>query len=121
MSNEAVGWNDALRFGLELVALAGWWLFGWNTSEGAPRWLVAILFTVGAGTAWAVFRVPGDPGPAIVAVPGFVRLGLEAVVMIVAGIGLARQYGIKTALVFAAVVAIHYGFDHHRLRTLIQN
>ncbi len=69
----------AIRFLLELVGLFALGYWGWTQHSGALRVILTILLPVVAATAWAIFRVPGHPGDAPVAVPGFIRLLLEAI------------------------------------------
>ncbi len=70
----------AARFALELVALGAcaWW--GWTARDDAWRFVLAIGLPALVAAAWGIFRVPGDPANAPVAVPGLVRLALEAAV-----------------------------------------
>ena len=111
-------WNLALRFLLELAALAGfgvwgWLSFGWIAAIGAPGVAAAL---------WGVFNVPGDPtrsGRAPVPVPGWLRLGLELVILYGAvwalfdvGYGpLGKSLGLITAL--------HYALSFDRLGWLL--
>ncbi len=94
--------NLALRFLLELAALAALGYWGWVTHDGAARWVWAAGLVIGAAAVWGVFRVPGDSGPPVVAVPGWVRL-------LIAG-------GRTTlGLVFSAVVVAHYAISYDRI------
>ncbi len=77
---EMAGWNLALRFGLELAALAGIATAAWRAADGPWRWVAAVALPLIAATAWATFIVPNDPsrsGRAPVEVPGSIRLALE--------------------------------------------
>jgi hypothetical protein len=69
--------NAAVRLPCELAALYGIAAGMWSWTESV---LLTIVVTVAAATAWAVFRVPDDPGDPPVAVPGPVRLTIEAAV-----------------------------------------
>lgn len=77
MSNHPI--NLALRFVLELAALAAMGYWGWTQHQGVWRLVWTLGLPLVAAALWGVFRVPGDPGSAPVAVPGPVRLLLELV------------------------------------------
>lgn len=64
---------------------------------------------------WGVFRVPGDPGDAPVAVPGPVRLLLEAVFFATAVVLLDAAGQSNTALVFGSIVVLHYLASYDRV------
>jgi hypothetical protein len=89
------GWNLALRFALEVLALAGLAVGAWALTDGALRWVACIVVPLLAAVAWGTFNVPGDPsrsGRGPVAVIGRQRLLVEVVVL---GLGSA-------ALLYAA-------------------
>ncbi|MEX2373605.1 MAG: YrdB family protein, partial [Dehalococcoidia bacterium] len=82
--------NDGVRFLLELAALAALVAWGWDSGEAWwSRVLLGLVVPALAATAWAVFRVPNDPGSAPVAVPGPLRLLLEAAFFVGATLALA--------------------------------
>jgi hypothetical protein len=112
---EKAGWNDALRFLLELIALAGWGMLGHSLGRGAARWVFAVVMPVAVATVWAVFRVPNDPGPAPVEVTGQVRILIEAAVFGGAVYGISRQLGAGPAVGFLAVTLLHYALAWERL------
>lgn len=67
-----------LHFLLELCALACVAIWGWRSSDNLlAQVLLGIGLPVALAAVWAVFRVPGDPGPARIAVAGPVRLAIE--------------------------------------------
>ncbi|NLF13672.1 MAG: YrdB family protein [Anaerolineaceae bacterium] len=107
--------NLALRFFLELAALAAMAYWGWTTHEGAPRFLWTIGLPVVAAALWGIFRVPNDPGPAPVAVPGRVRLLLEALFFGGAVVLLVRAGQPVAAGILAALLVIHYVAAHQRV------
>ena len=81
---DMAGWNLALRFGVELVALVGLGAGG-SSLGGALGAILAIVLPLTGAAAWAVFNVEGDPsrsGRAPVPVPGSVRLAVEAAVFV---------------------------------------
>lgn len=97
-----------LRFLLEMVALAALGYWGWTQHEGFMRILWTIGLPVVAATLWAVFRVPGEGGDPIVAVPGVVRLLLEAALFVAAVLLLRAANQPQLATILAIVVVLHY-------------
>ncbi len=98
----------AARFLLELVALGAYAWWGWSAREDAWRFVLAVGLPVLVAVAWGVFRVPGDPRDAPVAVPGLVRLALEAAVfggaVALLAIGGQREWAIGLAI---AVIVLY--------------
>jgi hypothetical protein len=113
--------NLALRFVLELVALGGLALLGWTLGGDGWALLPAIGLPVAAAAAWGTFRVPNDPGAAPVAVPGPVRLALEAVVFGGGVVGFAAAGHTTVALVVGAVMAGHYIVSYDRVLRLLRD
>jgi hypothetical protein len=107
--------NAAGRFVLELVALYGVGRGVWEASGN----LVAVVVVAGlAAFVWGRFRVPDDPGPAPVAVPGVVRLVIEMVVLIGGGVGLAAAHG-RVAVIYFGVLLVHYATTRRRLQHVL--
>lgn len=108
--------NAAVRFGCELVALYGIGAGAWSTTG-------SVVLTAGlpliAATLWGVFRVPDDPGPPPVEVPGVLRLLLEGAVFVGGVLGLWAAHGLPAASVFAAVVGVHYATSPARVRYVL--
>lgn len=116
------GWNLALRFGLEVAALVALGLAGWKLGVGATHWILAVGFPVTAAVAWTTFNVAGDPsrsGRSPVEVSGWVRLGLELVVLIggASAIWLVGRPGIAVGL--SLLVVVHYGASLDRVGWLV--
>lgn len=107
--------NLALRFALELAALAALGYWGWATHSGAARFVWTIAVVVGAAAVWGVFRVPGDGGPPVVAVPGWVRLMIEAVFFTGATVALFSAGQVTLGVVFAVIVVVHYAISYDRV------
>ena len=115
--------NLALRFLLELVALfaLGWW--GWSITDNWSRFVLAVLFSLVAAAIWGTFAVPDDPsrsGEAPVVVRGWIRLGLELIVLGAAVIGLASVGRGSFAIVFLVVVVFHYLLSIDRISWLLE-
>ncbi|MFB6106655.1 MAG: DUF2568 domain-containing protein, partial [Halobacteriaceae archaeon] len=111
--------NLALRAVLEVAALVAFGYWGWTTHAGSARVAWAVGAPVAVAAVWAVFRVPGDPGDAPVAVPGPVRLALEVVLFAAAASLLWAAGATVAAVVFGALVVGHYGLAGERVRWLL--
>lgn len=109
--------NLALRGLLELAALCGVALWGLRTADGLAGIGLAVGLVAVVAVLWGVFRVPDDPGPAPVAIPGPARLALEGVLF---GLATAALFSLSAivGLLFGAHVLIHYAIDHERVRWL---
>lgn len=115
--------NLAVRFILELAALVSMGLWGWRAGSGSLRFVLAALIPLAAAVLWGVFAVPDDPsrsGAAPIAVPGLVRLVLEAAVFAV-GIWTLRDSGfMRTSLALGMVVLVHYALSFDRIAWLLR-
>lgn len=111
--------NLAVRFLLELAALSAYAAWGWHRGEGWMRWVLAIIIPLIAATIWGIFRVPNDPGPATVAVPGLVRLLIEAVFFILAVLALFQMQHEKLGWTMAALLVLHYIVSYDRVLWII--
>jgi hypothetical protein len=115
--------NLALRFFLELAALAGFALLAWQSASGWWRFVIAVLVVIIAMALWGIFAVPNDPsrsGNAPVPVPGIVRLVLEFALLL--GGAYAWYLGgfALIATVFTALVVFHYLLSIERIMWLLQ-
>ena len=119
---EMASWNLALRFGLELAALVAIRMGAWAMTSGALRWATAIGLPVAAAAIWGIFNVLGDPsrsGEAPVAVPGWVRLALELLIL---GGGVGALYAAERtnlAIVFGILIVFHYAVSRSRIQWLL--
>lgn len=109
-----------LHFLLELAALAG--MVTWGFHPVHSTWQ-KILFGIGlpilAAAVWGIFRVPNDPGQALIAIPGALRLALELVFFCGAAFALYAAGHTTAAVVFAAATLLNYGMMHDRVRWLL--
>lgn len=103
--------NAVGRFVLELAALYGIARGVWGASESL---VAALVVAAMAAFVWGRFRVPDDPGPAPVAVPGVVRLVIEATILVGGGVGLATADDVLAVVYFIALV-VHYATTRRRL------
>ena len=116
--------NLAIRFFLELMALVAMGFWGWRQGGGMTRYVLAALVPLAAADLWGIFAVPGDPsrsGSPLVAVPGALRLGLEAAFFAFAVWALYRLGNISLARTTAAALAVHYAVSYDRLAWLIRS
>ena len=118
MSNHVA--NLALRFLLELCALAALGYWGWTQHQGVTRWLLAILVPLTAATLWGAFRVPNDGGAPVVTVPGVARLGLEIVFFVAAVAALYAADRPRVALFFGGITLMHYAISYDRVLWLLR-
>lgn len=107
--------NLAFRFLLELGALTSYAYWGWTQHEGILRLLLAIGIPVIGATVWAVFRVPGEPAEAPVAVSGKVRLLIELVIFGLAIFLLSQADAQTAAIILALLVIVHYALSYDRI------
>lgn len=116
------GWNLALRFGLELAALVGLAMGAWAVPSGGVRWFAVVLVPLTAAAIWGVFNVVGDPsrsGEAPVEVPGWVRLGIEMVILGGGAEGFYLSERPTIAIGFGVLVAVHYALSLSRIQWLL--
>jgi hypothetical protein len=112
------GANLALRFGLEVGALAtlGWW--GYENGDGAAQWPMAVGLPLAAAALWGTFTVAGDPsrgGEGLIQVPGVVRLAGELGLFGLATWALSDLDHANLAVGFGAATVVHYGISHERV------
>jgi hypothetical protein len=103
--------NFGLHFLLEIFAFVAIGYRGFNSYINTEN---RILFGIGLplilAIIWGVFRVPNEPGPAIVAIPGWSRIFLEWSVFSLAIWCLANTGQSSLAWIFAFLVVANYGF-----------
>lgn len=115
--------NVAVRFLLEVAALAAFAMYGWRlTDDGVLRVVLAVLLPFVAASLWGVFAVPGDPsrsGSAPVPIPGSARLVLELLFFAGAAWALSQRSTVWAAAL-AGVTVIHYTVSLERILWLIR-
>ena len=115
-----LGPNEVLRFVLEIAALVALGIWGWNAFDGPLNVVAAIGVPLAAAAVWGAFRVPNDPGPAPVAVPGPVRLVIELCFFAVAVVLLYAAGQQLPALVLGGLVVLHYAIGYRRIEWLLR-
>lgn len=119
MSMTTVGLG--LHFLLELCGLFAIAYAGFRIGDALPmRLLLGVALPIVAALVWGVFRVPNDPGAAIVAVPGPLRLLIEwAVFGAAIGMLFAAGQPLWSAVLLAAVV-VDYVIMYERVLRLLR-
>ena len=112
--------NLAFRFFLELAVLLVMGVWGWRSGDGWMRCLLALGLPLVMATLWGVFRIPNDPGPAPVAVPGLLRLALELAYFGFATWALFDIGAVTAGWVFGLAVAVHYLISYDRVGRMIR-
>ena len=115
--------NLAIRFLLEVVALLAVGVWGWNQSDGWFRFVLMLGIPLVAAVVWGTFAVPNDPsrsGSAPIAVPGILRLVIEAVIFIFAVLVLYDLGFTTLSGLFGIIVVIHYLASYDRVLWLIR-
>ena len=115
--------NLGFRFLLEMVAMVGFGIFGWNLGSGLLRYIYAIIIPLFAGALWGTFAVPEDPsrsGSAPVPVGGLLRLFLELLIFFAASLAYHLSGYPQIAYFFGAAVILHYLISYDRIAWLIR-
>jgi len=115
--------NLALRFFLELAALASFGIWGYHQSETGLRIVMAVLLPAGFAVLWGVFAVKGDPsrsGKTIVQTPGVVRLLLELALFGAATWMMQDLDYPRMGLMFGIVIVLHYVLSFDRIAWLLK-
>jgi hypothetical protein len=115
--------NLAVRFILELAALAALAYWGWTQHTGVLRYLLTVGLPVLGAVLWGVFAVPGDrsrSGDAPVPVPGILRLLLELLLFGFAAWCLYDAGLVLLANIFGIIVLVHYIISYDRIIWLLR-
>lgn len=117
------GANLALRFGLELAALAGLATAAWRLPPGAARWVAVVAVPVAAAVIWGTFNVPGDPsrsGGAPIVVPGWLRFAIELTILGSGAAAFTVSGRRELGLIMAGLVVVHYATSIPRVTWLLR-
>ena len=112
--------NLALRFFLEIAALFIFGFWGWQARTDPLRYLLAVGLPLAAAAIWGTFRVPGDPGDAPVAIPGFLRLLIELMFFSAAALALVNAGSAVAGGIFGGLVLLHYAVSHERIARILR-
>lgn len=117
--------NLAVRFLLELCILIAYGMWGWHLGVSHELTWVSYVAAIGlpliAAALWGIFRIPNDPNPAPVAIPGQLRLLLEwglfgSSVWMLYRLGYSRA-----GLIMGVIVVIHYMVSYDRAWAMLRN
>jgi hypothetical protein len=101
---------------LEVGAIAAYGCWAWSMHAGLSRAVWALGAMIVAATVWDAFQVPGDIGlRPVIAVPGWVRLTLEAAFFTGSVCAFASAGAPVLATCFGLLVGIHYALTHRRV------
>jgi hypothetical protein len=112
--------NLVVRFALELAIVAAYGYWGWTQHDDVFGVMLATGVPLLAAILWGTFRVPDDPGPALVAVPGPLRLALELILFAGAVLALALADRPMWAWALGIVVLLHYIVSYDRVVWLLR-
>lgn len=116
------GWNLALRFALELAALAALGAAAWTVAPGFWRWIAVGAVPLLAAAAWGTFNVVDDPsrsGEAPVEVAGAIRLTIELAILAAGVVALVVAGRREPAGLIAVLVVFHYVMSWSRIQWLL--
>jgi hypothetical protein len=92
-----------------------------HQSAGWLQYMEALGIPVIAAVLWGVFRIPNDPNPAPVQVPGIVRLILELGLFGFAIWALLDLGHINLSMTMGLLVILHYLLSYDRTWAMLRN
>ena len=110
--------NLAVRFFLEVAALAAMGFWGWKQGAGVLRFVLALAIPLIAAVVWGTFAVPHDPsrsGQALIPVPGMLRLALEVLFFTCALWALSNSGATTPSWILGSVILVHYALSYDRV------
>ena len=117
-------WQLALRFVLEIGALAAISVWAWHAAgHGAMGWAAAVAAFLAVAAAGGTFAVPDDPsrsGKAPVAVSGWLRMALELAVFFGGAAAMASLHAWRWFDPFIAGLVVHHVGTRARIQWLLQ-
>ena len=115
--------NLAVRFLLELGALAVLGAWGWNQGGGMSRYVAAFGLPLATAVLWGTFAVPHDPsrsGGAPIAIPGVARLVLELAVFIAGTVALFSLGRTGLGWLYGITAGLHNVLSYDRITWLLR-
>ena len=112
--------NLAVRFMLEIAMLIALGYWGWHLS-GVGRYVAVAGLPIAAAVLWGMFRIPNDPKPAPVAIPGILRLLLEWGLFGFAAWALYDLGHSTVSIVLSGIVIVHYFVSYDRSWAMLRN
>lgn len=114
--------NLGVHFLLELAAIGAVAYWGFKIGSGwLARAALGMLLPLILAAVWGIFRVPNDPGPALVAVPGWLRLLIEWGIFALAAWSLVAAGKQNLAWAFAILAVTNYALMYERFGRLISS
>jgi hypothetical protein len=116
--------NLGLRFLLEITALVAAGIWGWSEATGIFQYFFAVGIPVLFATIWGIFAVPDDPsrsGKTFVAVPGWLRLIIELILLGFAAWSFFDLGYRRLGSLFTSFLLLHYLFFFDRIRWLLRH
>ena len=114
--------NLAIRFLLELTALAAMGIWGWKLSDTWIRFVLVMAIPILAAAVWGIFAVPKDPsrsGSAPIPISGLLRLAIEfAFFAFAIWIFYDLEYT-RLSWIMGSTVIVHYIVSYDRIRWLV--
>jgi hypothetical protein len=113
--------NLAVRFLLEIAMLVilGYW--GWTLKGNWMHYAAAVGLPLIAAVLWGIFRIPNDPRPAPVKVPGIARLLLEGILFAFAIWALYDRTYVRLSCITGIIVVLHYIVSYDRTLAMLRN
>ena len=114
--------NLAIRFLLEMTALAFVGMWGWKQSDGWLRLFLAIGIPFILAVIWGAFAVPDDPsrsGAALIVTPGIIRFAIEICIFSFATWSLYDMDLNKWGFALGIIVVLHYVISYDRIIWLL--
>ena len=113
--------NLLIKFLMEIAALVIVGMWGWHCTTGWEKYVLAIGLPVIAATLWGVFRIPNDPNPAPVEVPGIVRLAYEFFLLGFSTWALYNMGYITPSYIMGGVTLFNYIASYDRTLKMLRN
>lgn len=113
--------NLAVRFLLEIALIVIFAYWAWNRFDGMLKYILTIALPFLGILVWAIFKVEGDPGKAIIAINGRTRLIIEFVLFGSAFLMLRSLNFNKISLVLLIITILHYVASYDRIKWLLKN
>ncbi|PSL44775.1 uncharacterized protein DUF2568 [Chitinophaga niastensis] len=101
-----------------LIVLGCW---GWHLGDHWMSYIAAVGLPLIAAALWGIFRIPNDPKPAPVAIPGQIRLLLELGLFGAAVWGLHALGYVQLSWWMAIIVLVHYAVSYDRTWVMLRN
>ena len=113
--------NLGVRFLLEIAMLLSLGIWGFHLFNGFAQYIAAIVFPAIAALLWGIFRIPNDPKPAPLEIPGLVRLLLELSLFGLAIYALFSLDHKDLSYAMAIIVGLHYLVSYDRTWAMLNN